>query len=389
MALKQEDVKAAIASGKNHKLKDGRSLYLYVKNGHGFWVHQFTDFGPTKNNPTPHPHTRSTCLGPAWDMTPAQARKARDKFAVDRREGRDVGLASKRVTGELFSTAAAAYLDNHADEWNARHRAGLKALAQRYIPADFNALRVTAITHEHVADVLRPIWNGPGNNRGSRLRRLIKGVLDAKNVHPNPARWDGGPLPELLSKKRVKVKHRDAMPYADVPAFFASLSDSVEDRAGRFVILTAVRRNEALGAKWGEFDFAKREWNVAVERMKMRRPHKVPLTDAMIEALGTPGDRDAYVFPSRRTGRMLGHKALDKEWLPEPYTLHGFRTSFSTWAEEQDDGRAFAPAVIKAATSHGKENAVEAAYRRSDLFEARRKLMQSWSAFTTGRARCG
>ena len=100
MALKQEDVKAAIASGKNHKLKDGRSLYLYVKNGHGFWVHQFTDFGPTKNNPAPHPHTRSTCLGPAWDMTPAQARKARDKFAVDRREGRDVGLASKRVTGE-------------------------------------------------------------------------------------------------------------------------------------------------------------------------------------------------------------------------------------------------------------------------------------------------
>ena len=100
MALEQEDVKAAIASGKNHKLKDGRSLYLYVKNGHGFWVHQFTDFGPTKNNPTPHPHTRSTCLGPAWDMTPAQARKARDKFAVDGREGRDVGLASKRATGE-------------------------------------------------------------------------------------------------------------------------------------------------------------------------------------------------------------------------------------------------------------------------------------------------
>jgi hypothetical protein len=217
MALKQEDVKAAIASGKNQKLKDGRSLYLYVKNGRGFWVHQFTDFGPTKNNPTPHPHTRSTCLGPAWDMTPAQARKARDKFAVDRREGRDVGLASKKARGERFSTAAAAaYLDNHADEWNARHRAGLKALAQRYIPADFNALPVTAISHEHVADVLRPIWNGPGNNRGSRLRRLIKGVLDAKNVHPNPARWDGGPLPNTIGerckeRRYIRIGHRIAV----------------------------------------------------------------------------------------------------------------------------------------------------------------------------------
>jgi hypothetical protein len=91
MTLRPEDVRKAIASGKNQKLADGRSLYLYVKNAHGFWVHQFTDYGPTKTNPTPHPHTRSQCLGPAHSMTPAQARKARDS-GQSGEEVRDNGM---------------------------------------------------------------------------------------------------------------------------------------------------------------------------------------------------------------------------------------------------------------------------------------------------------
>ncbi|MGA3310541.1 MAG: hypothetical protein ABSD08_18310 [Xanthobacteraceae bacterium] len=84
-----------------------------------------------------------------------------------------------------------------------------------HVPAEFNARPVTAITAEHVADVLRPCWNGPGNNRGSRLRRLMEGVLNAKDVSPNPARWNG-PVKGLLSKKRADVKHREAMPYSQV-----------------------------------------------------------------------------------------------------------------------------------------------------------------------------
>lgn len=112
---------------------------------------------------------------------------------------------------------------------------------------DFHARPVTAITPEHVADVLRPIWNGPGDNRGSRLRRMVEGVLTAKSVHPNPAVWDG-PLCELLSKKRATVTQREAMPYADVPAFVGALPDTQESRIGKLVILTAVRCLEALGA---------------------------------------------------------------------------------------------------------------------------------------------
>jgi integrase len=384
MPLKPEKVSAAIKSGVNQKLIDGRGLYFVVKNGRGFWVYQFWAVGPTERNPTPHGHTRSKCLGPASELTPAAARRERDAFAVAWREGREVATPGRKSKGELFSTAATAYLDNHADEWSARTRSDNKSLIARYVPADFTARPVTTITFDHVADVRKPIWDGPGNNRGSRLRRLIEGILSARDVHPNPARWDG-PLKANLTKKRPDVTHRPSMPATEVPAFFATLGDDVEDRAGRFVALTAARRKEALAAKWAEFDFANRVWNIPAERMKMKRPHAVPLTDAMIDALGKPGAADAYVFPSSRTAGMLGHKALDKEWVPNGYTLHGFRTSLSTWAQEQDDGRMYPETVIKAAIAHNpQDNEADASYLRSDHFKARCKLMEHWSRFVTG-----
>ena len=239
---------------------------------------------------------------------------------------------------------------------------------------------VNRITSEQIADTLRPVWNGPSNNRGSRLRRLIEAILTAKQVEPNPATW--ARLRELLSKKVAEVTPRAAMAAKDVPAFMTSLGDSVEDRALKFVILTGVRRKEVLGARWREFDLKNRVWIVPGERMKMKRDHAVPLTDAMIDCLGPRDDDDAFVFPSRRTGGgMLGHEALSMH--ERGVTLHGFRSTLSTWAEEQDDGRAYPRAVIKAVLAHGKGDAVTAAYLRSGLFEARRKLMEHWSRFVT------
>ena len=366
----RDTMRNADAKMKWHKT-DCPSLYLVTKQGRGFWVLHFRD-------PREGGAIRNHGLGSADTLTPAAARRKAQDFMSDLRNGRPVAIATHKAKGELFGTAASQYLDNHADEWSPRTRSDNKALFSRYIPADFDARPVTTITPDHVADVLRPIWDGPGNNKASRLRRLVESILTAKSVHPNPARWDG-PLCELLSKKRAAIVNRPSMPFADVPAFFATLGDSTEDRAGRFIILSAVRRKEALGAMWAELDLANRVWNIPKERMKMKRPHAVPLTDAMIEALGKPGE--GLVFPSARTGGMLGHKSLDKEWVPNGYTLHGFRSSFASWAEVQEDGRAFAPAVIEAALAHIKGNQVEAAYRRSDLFEARRKLMQSWSDF--------
>jgi integrase len=274
MTLRPEQVRDAIRdSGAKQKWHaDGRSLYLVTKGGRGFWVLHFRD--PREADKP----VRNTGLGSADTVTAAAARKARDAFMVALAEGRPVAIATRKAKGELFSTAAATYLSNHADEWDDRTRKADTALVANKVPADFQGKAVTEITAEDVAETLRPIWDGPGNNRGSRLRRLMFGVFGAKNVNPNPARWDDGPLPGLLSRKRPAVVNRPSMPYAEVRAFLKTKTDSVEDRAGRFIILSAVRREEALEAKWSEFDFANRVWNIPAARMKMKRSHRVPLT---------------------------------------------------------------------------------------------------------------
>ena len=367
--LRSEQVSNAIKSGVNQKIADGHNLYLVVKNGKGFWVYQFRDGNVT----------RSKGLGSAARVTPGQARRAREAFAVARREGLELpGVRGYAPRGDKFAVAADAYLSNHADEWGERHRAGLKALVRMHADA-LADVPVNRITTEQVASTLRPIWSGPGNNRGSRLRRLIELILTAKQVEPNPATW--ARLRELLSKRITKVKPKAAMAAKDVPGFIATLGDDVESRALKFVILTGVRRKEALGARWREVDLGNRVWIVPGERMKMKRDHAVPLTDAMIACLGAPGADDAFVFPSRRTGGILGHDALSMR--EHGATLHGFRSTLSTWAEEQDDGRAYPRPVIKAVLAHGKGDAVTGAYLRSELFEARRKLMEHWSRFAT------
>ena len=376
MPLSPRQVADAIRSGVNQKIADGHNVYLVVKNGKGFWVHQFRDGNVI----------RSKGLGSAATVTPAQARRAREAFTVARREGLELPgvIHSHKPRGDRFSVAADAYLSNHADEWGARHRAALRALVLRHAKAIAD-VPVNRITTDQLADMLRPIWNGPGNNRGSRLRRLIESILTAKDVEPNPATW--AKLREKLVKKVADVTPKASMPARDVPAFYTKLGDDVESRALKFVILTAVRRKEALGARWAEFDFENRVWKVPAERMKMKREHAVPLTDAMIACLGARGADDALVFPSPRTGRMLGHDALSMK--EHGATLHGFRSTLATWAEEQDDGRAYPRAVIKATLAHGKGDAVTAAYLRSELFVARCKLMEAWSRFATSNRNCG
>ena len=378
LALRSDAVRDAIrASGAKPKwlTTECPSLYLVTKQGRGFWVLHFRD-------PREGGTIRNTGLGSADTLSPAAAKRKAQDFMSDLRNSRPVALLTRKSRSELFSTAAATYLDNHADEWNPRTRAANTALVRNKVPAAFASKAVTAITADDVANVLRPIWKGPGPNAGSRLRQLIEGILRSKDVTPNPAAWER--LQDRLSRKRQEPKHHDAMPFADVPAFMATLGDSMEDRAGRFTILTAVRRKEALAATWGEFDLKARVWNIPAERMKSRKAHSVPLSDAAIAALGKPGAPDAYVFTNQAGGPLSdSHAALDKTWLPNGYTLHGFRSSFSTWAEAQDDGRRFAPTVIEAALAHAKGNAVTQAYLRSDLFEARRKLMEEWAAYAT------
>jgi integrase len=361
-------------SGKNAKLSDGRNLYLVARRGRGFWVYQFRD-GVV---------IRSKGLGPAADVTLAAARRSREDFAAARRRELAGGVTMAGIRpqagpGVLFKDAAREYIETQGPKWTANHKAGLDGLLKNYA-GPLDAKPVNTITTINVRDMLKPIWNGPGDNRGSRLRRLVEAILSANDVDPNPAAWVR--LKGKLLDESPKSTPKKAMPFADVPAFVATLGDDTESRATQFVILTAVRRKEALGALWQEFDFANRVWHVPAGWMKEKIAHDVPLTDEMIACIGKPGDAKAFVFPAPRTGGMLSHHACSM--LEHGYTLHGFRTSFSTWAQAQDEGRAYPNTVIEAALAHKLEDKVAAAYLRHNHFAARVKLMAAWSAFAMG-----
>jgi integrase len=372
--MKRPDVQTCIKRGPG-RYAFGDSMSLVVRGGSALFEYQYREDKKTK----------TLVLGSAIGdgaLTITAAREARGAAWLARRNGVALAMPGVRIAaprGDAFGEAAQSYLANHADEWSDGHRKGLAGLVRMYaLPLD--PLPVNRITTDQVADALRPIWNGPGDNRGSRLRRLIEAVMTAKNVEPNPATW--GRLKEKLSKKIAPVISKASMPFGDVPAFVATLGDDAEGRATLFTILTAVRRKEALGARWSEFDFENRVWTCPASRMKMKIAHMVPLTDAMMAAMGPAGDPDAFVFPNPHSGGELSHHACSM--LAHGFTLHGFRSSFATWAEEQDP--TYPQAVITAALAHGKGNKTTAAYLRSDHFEARRKLVQHWSEFVMGKA---
>jgi integrase len=222
-----------------------------------------------------------------------------------------------------------------------------------------------------------------------RLRNRIEKVIDyaiaAKyRSGDNPARWNI--LKHLLARpdKIARVKHFAALPYAELPAFMAQLTamEGIDARALEFTILTAARTGEAIGARWEEIDWAQQTWTVPAARMKARKEHRVPLSPAALALLRElyTEDGNAYVFVGRRRGRPLYHLAMHRvlRELHPAATTHGFRSSFSTWAHERT---AYAPHVIEAALAHSIGSAVSQAYRRGDLFEKRRRLMNDWAKY--------
>ena len=193
-------------------------------------------------------------------------------------------------------------------------------------------------------------------------------------------------------RPRRKLRHLPALAYPEVPAFVESLraaeaAPSVK-LAFEFLVLTAARTSEVLGALWAEIDQEAAIWTVPGERIKAGREHRVPLAPAalaVIKRAATPVDGGPFVFPGRRQGRPLSNMALLmvlRRLGRTDITAHGFRSSFRDWAAE----RTSVPRVVaEAALAHVIPDKVEAAYFRSDLFDQRRDLMTSWATFVTTR----
>ena len=257
-------------------------------------------------------------------------------------------------------------------------------------------LLVQDVDTPHVMAILEPIWRTK-TETAVRLRGRLESVLDWATVRGyrsalNPARWKGRLSVVLPSPgKGASAEHHAALPYAEMPGFMARLrtieGESVQ--ALQFAILTAARSGEVRGATWREIDFDAKAWTVAAERMKAKKPHRVPLSEAALRLLRArpEGELDDLIFPSSRKGRQLSDMAMTAtvRRLQVDAVPHGLaRATFKTWATECTS---FPREVIEMALAHSLESKTEEAYWRGDLFEKRVRAMRAWAEFLTQPAR--
>jgi integrase len=242
-----------------------------------------------------------------------------------------------------------------------------------------------------VLSVLRPLWARTPET-AERLRGRIENVLDAARAKgfrggENPARWRGH-LDQLLPKRqRLSRGHHTALAYDAIPTFMVSLDErpAMAARALAFTILTAARSGEVLGARWPEIDLDKAVWTVPARRMKAGREHRVPLSPqamAIVSALHEDGET-GFVFSGTSPDKPLSIMAMSMllRRMKAGVTVHGFRSSFRDWASETTG---FPHEVCEMALAHTIPNKAEAAYRRGDLFEKRRRLMEAWGRYCAG-----
>jgi integrase len=380
---------------------DGGSLYLRVaEGGSKQWVFRYVVNGRLRDMGIGPTHTHTLTLAEARERA-TEARKLRldgiDPIAHKR--ARVAALRAADAKAMTFKQCAEGFIRDNGAEWtNAKHRQEWETSLIKYVYPTLGSLPVAAIDTPLVLRCLKPIWTTIPET-ASRVRGRIENVIGWATVHhyrsgDNPARWNGLLEHALPARSRVaKVEHHAALPYAQIGDFMAKLrqNSSTGARAVEFIVLTAARLGEAINATWDEIDTKGRLWTVPAERMKGGREHRVPLSDAAIALLTQMATirHSDYVFPGSRAGRPVGENTpvrLAKEAAGADITLHGFRSSFRDWAAERT---AFPREVAEMALAHAIPNAVEAAYRRGDLFEKRRRLMDSWSDYCAKPAASG
>jgi integrase len=337
-------------------------------------------------------------IGPASTLSLKEARdKARDARKllldgidpIDHKRAERAAKVAAAVKAMTFGEAATRYFDQNQSAWsNDSHRdqflSSLKKHAKPILGLD-----VATISLANVLACIEADWNSKAITM-DRVRGRIAAVLDwsATRGHrsgENPARWAGFIDQVLPAPRKVApIKHHAALNYAELPAFMVALrgDDAIASRALEFLILTAARSNEVLGAQWREFDLDNAVWVVPKERMKGRIDHRVPLSVEAVSLLrGLPHeDRNPFVFIGQQPGQGFSRVALRLvlKRLDRDTTVHGFRSSFRDWAGEQTS---FAHDICEAVLAHVRGDQSVRAYARGDLFEKRRKLMDAWSRY--------
>lgn len=404
-SLTTKTVEKIIRAGLAGMTNDGDGLYLKVgRSGGASWIFRYKIAGKS----------RDMGLGGCPEVSLAKAReKAAEarklsKSGVDPLTRRDEELERQRLEKEAerlaqdaaktkatpFKDVALDYIAAHRAGWkNAKHAQQWENTLATYAFKVIGALPTQEVGVEHVLTILKPIWTVKPET-ASRLRNRIELVLDAAKAKglrdgENPARWRGH-LDKLLPPRlKVRaVKHHSAIPWIELPAFVATLEEAqdLSSKALRFTILTACRTSEVLDATWAEIDLVAEIWTIPASRMKAGKEHRVPLSQAALDLLiALPRVKgNNHLFPGARKGRPLSKMAMLmalRRMKRNDLTTHGFRSTFRDWASEVTH---YPREVCEQALAHTVESAVEAAYRRGDLFRKRQMLMDHWSRYVCG-----
>lgn len=380
---------------------DGSNTGLYLQvtsNGQGVtrsWVYRYTS--PTTRK------RRELGLGSTRVRKLADARSLCSEFrlkvlnGLDPKDERDqvkaVAVAA-RAHQITFDEAITQYMATKAVEWkNIKHAQQWQNTLTTYASPLLGKLSVELISTELVHKVLQPIWLTK-TETATRVRQRIETVLDWCKARgyckgDNPARLKGA-LGELLpkSQKIKKIEHHPALPYQRANELVMALrkQGGMTSLALEFMLLTACRTGEVVGAKWNEVDLTTNVWTIPPERMKAGKEHRVPLCKRAVEILQllkTNAQND-FVFPSHSveknshmsTGSCL--VAMKRMTAFNGFTPHGLRSTFRDWASETTK---FANETLELALAHTIKNKAEAAYRRQDQLEKRVHLMQLWSSY--------
>lgn len=378
---------------------DGAGLWLQVTaSGTKSWIFRFMLAGRAREMGLGAVHT----IGLAEARIRAAECRKLLLDGIDPIEARNATKQARRISASkvlTFDEAAKAYIASHRAGWkNAKHAEQWENTLATYVSPVIGGYHVENISTALVRKVLDPIWQTKSET-AARVRGRIESILDywaaTMEVHhyANPARWKGH-LENLLPHRKemagagvkaAKREHHAALPYTEIGGFFVSLREQtgIAAKALEFTILTAARTSEAIGARWDEIDFKAQAWTVPAERMKAKKEHRSPLSGRAIEILRELSKikQGEFVFPGRSNDSALSNMAmlqLLKRMGRGDLTVHGFRSTFRDWAAEQTN---YPREVAEMALAHTVGDKVEAAYRRGDLFEKRRRMMEDWATY--------
>lgn len=390
---------------RNGRYGDGGGLYLQVDGASKSWLFRYKRNG----------RTRYMGFGPLELVTISDARaKALEcrkllHIGADPIAARDTERAKRQLEQAkslTFDACVEAYLKSHKAGWrNPKHRQQWENTLKTYASPVLGKLPVGEIDIGLIMKVIEPIWVSKPET-ASRLRGRVESVLDWAKIRgyrsgENPARWKAHLDHLLPGRNKVReVKHHAALPYVELPAFMTDLRSREGNAAHalEFLILTAVRTGDIIGSnrddappvRWEHINLKSQVWTIP--KTKTNTAHRVPLSTAAVSLLKSlPTDRrpNDVVFPGIRPNEPLSNgsmlRVLDRMSHGD-LTVHGFRASFKTWASECTN---FGRDVVEAALAHAISDKLEAAYRRGDFFEKRRRLMHAWAEFCTKAARSG